>query len=272
MVKNAQRTVYAINLQLAQMLGKSYHVKANTTLNEKFALNTTLGELGVGNYPTLKYWCIGTGGDHIPVTANGFSFSQHSAADAALFNQVPFVLRRMTDDLGVADRAKYRLRKEVAFNSVPYVAYYLKVIDEMEFRDQFFKVTKNGNTSILSPYSTLDESLLNPVARNKEGILKNVGTNQYLAVLAKIAIRFTGDDIKELKNVFKILNVEYNTLTELALCTGVEAKSLDGNMEATAVQIAYHVGCSIDLTTAFSTEEPILRYVEIGGAESYYLK
>ena len=38
MVISSQRTIYGVHLSLAKQLGLKYHVKPNTTLNEKYKI------------------------------------------------------------------------------------------------------------------------------------------------------------------------------------------------------------------------------------------
>lgn len=57
MTTSSQRTLFGIDLQLAQLYGEDYTCLPNTTLNEKFNI---LPEINVppGQYPTLKYITI----------------------------------------------------------------------------------------------------------------------------------------------------------------------------------------------------------------------
>ena len=65
MVISSQRTIYGVHLSLAKQLGLKYHVKPNTTLNEKYKILDDYTDIYLDDseYPTLKYMGIGIGVD-----------------------------------------------------------------------------------------------------------------------------------------------------------------------------------------------------------------
>ena len=65
------------------------------SLNEKFEIlkDTAAITLEKGFYPEINYFCIGNGGSTLASGVKGYTYSRHSALDAALFNHIPFVLR-----------------------------------------------------------------------------------------------------------------------------------------------------------------------------------
>ena len=108
MIINAQRTLYNVDLYLNIMLRKDYKIIANTSLNEKFDILSKV-PVPAGVYPTLQYWAIGTGGNNVIGNTTGFSYSEHTPLDGALFNHVPFIMRPVTDDLTALEKSKYRI-------------------------------------------------------------------------------------------------------------------------------------------------------------------
>src|SRR5690606_18437856 len=118
-------------LQTCMLSGLPFVVKPNTTLNERFDIESgTLPANGV--LPTLHYMGIGNGGHKMVVGAGGMSKPepiQHLATDASAFNPIPFVIREPINDLTPAERANYALRKETIINGTAYVSYYLRRID-----------------------------------------------------------------------------------------------------------------------------------------------
>ena len=181
MVKNASRTIYGTHLQLCEMMGYPYNVKANTTLNEKFGIGTEIG-LSKGQYPTLQYLVIGNGDSSLIDNATGYSFNTHSAVDAALFNHIPFVIREKYDDIDVEQRLRYRLRKLQVINNVEYYCYYAKKIEEVKYKDSFFKVVKLGQNDILSLLNPNDEAFLTPEPKSKLEIINNEDDTKYIAM------------------------------------------------------------------------------------------
>jgi hypothetical protein len=98
MVLNSQKTIYGLHLNLAKMLNLPYVISDNTTLNEKFQIanNETLAN---NEYTSIKYYTIGNGGVNIINNGNGYSYSEHSPVDAALFNHIPWIMREINNDV-----------------------------------------------------------------------------------------------------------------------------------------------------------------------------
>ena len=86
------------------LLGKPYRLLPNTTLNEKFGI-LTKETPPPGSYPYMQYFCIGVGGDNIIDGDDVFNFSEHTPLDGALFEHIPFVMRKVSSDLTVEERA-----------------------------------------------------------------------------------------------------------------------------------------------------------------------
>ena len=213
MVISSQRTLYNVDLHLSMLLGRDYMTKPNTTLNEKFDV---LADVNVpeGMYPKLQYYCIGIGGDQLSESVSGFPVSEHSPMDAALFEQIPFVIRPIQQDLTPTERANYRFRVIETIKNETYVCYYLKVIPK----------------------------------------------------IAKLEFNLMHNDIKELENVLNVLGKDGKQLTEIGVCTGID-NLIDGNVEASSVQIAFHLGVNLDLVQSINVDNNIIRVIEIGGSE-----
>ena len=75
-----------------------------------------------------------------------------------------------------------------------------------------------------------------------------------------------GKDMKELRNVRKILGKEGHQLTEIGVCTGID-NFTGGKVEASSVQIAFHLGVNLDLVQSINVDNNIIRVIEIGGSE-----
>ncbi len=131
MAENICRTVYGSALQTAKQLGLPYDVKANSTLNEKFGILSSVS-LASDDIPNMRYFVIGNGGHQMTIGANNIAKPepiQHLATDAALYNQIPFVLREPENDLSPSERLKYALRRSETHQGRPYYAYYLRRLD-----------------------------------------------------------------------------------------------------------------------------------------------
>jgi len=270
MVINSQRTVYGLELQLSKLLDRPYTIRSNTTLNEKFSINTDV-QADSGTYPGLKYYTIGVGGVGLAGGSDVYNFSKHKPTDAALFEHIPFVMRDVNNDLVGSERLKYRFRKVLLINGVEYAAYYLKLIDNNYTVNDIYTVDVTNEISKLSKFDTNNSDLLNPTPRNPISSLLGNTSAKYVTAAAKIKFSLTKTEIEEVNNVIKLLygNVT-KALTEIGVCSGVEA-SLNSEPIAVNVQINFHF--EVELLTQLDTNvnNEIHRSLEIGGTEPLVL-
>ena len=266
MTTSSQRTLYGVDLQLAQLYGENYTCLPNTTLNEKFGILPGIN-VPEGKYPILKYITIGNGGNlQIPDSEN-FIYNEHSPMDAGLFNHIPFVIKTREDDLSEADRMKYRFRIEKTINGKLYVCYYLKVIPSNLYDQKFFKVTTINGENYLKTFKLNDPIFLSPKPRDRRLSYNDLDKTEFVTKLVRFKLEFSSEEVKELENVYKILGHEKKIMTEIGLCTGIEY-NINDTVEASCVQIAFHIGVNLDLTNSFRTEASITKYIELGGSEA----
>ena len=246
------RTAYGAYLQSCLMLGIPHVIQQYTTLNEKLGIQSGI-TLAPGTLPKVQYYCIGNGGHSMTMGADNIPLSkikQHKATDAALFNQLPFVLREPANDLGPADRAKYGLRKEVVINTVSYIAYYLRrvVMDDVEARLEYRNV--NEGVITVTPFVPTADNL-NPTPTIINNIGVNTANGDYITCTSQMPLSFTPDEIAEFLNVASIMygDENYAIISEIGLCSGgdkvIAATSSTGASfnfnEAIGVQIVSHI-------------------------------
>lgn len=263
MLYTGQRTIFGIQLNLAQLTNKEYKIHANSTLNQHLDINQDINH-PEGKYPYLGYYCIGVGGiGSIGENTTDYPFSQHSATDANLFKLMPFILRTENNDIEDAYKKKYRLRKIIEVNSIRYIAYYLRSVDmdtEVNYSDEIMQVNNYNGTSVLDVIST-DSDFLSPQPINKKNNLIT-DTSSFVVSNVKFIINLDSVEIEEINNVMNIL--AYNKkITEIGLCTGYDL-NINGSIEAVSTQIAFHVGMTIELAAAMN-EKSIHRIIEVGG-------
>lgn len=272
MLYTSQRTMYGASLSLAQMLGKDYVIKENTTLNQLLDIYPTENLLP-GQYPLLQYFCIGTGGNGIIENTDVYPYSNHSPLDAGLFNMVPFVLRETTNDLTPMEATKYRLKKIIRVDGKDYIAYYLRRIDrdtEIDFKENFYQISRRGSSDTIDILNLESRDVLHPTPISKVGkIISN--NSSYVTKLAKVILQLKSNEVQELKQAIKTLNADFN-LTEIGLVSGVEKNFPTGETEAICTQILYHVGMNMDLNIYFNTNNTFYKTIDIGGAEPLFLQ
>lgn len=273
-MESSVRTVYSAYLQTCTLLKRPLVLKPNSTLNEKFGIhqNVSISETDI---PSVGYVGIGNGGHRMVVGADNIAKPepvQHTPRHAALYNQLPFILRLPNEDLTPVERANYRLRRSETHDGQAYVAYYLKVLDlsntapQLELRN----VTDGVTTSTIFNPTAAD---LNPTppAINPGGVITTSG--DYVAATAKVPFTMSATDIEEFLNVCNIIygDPNYAIISEIALCSGVDRVVTgdfngvaSGYTDAIGVQIASHL--SSFLALAFTNVEATLT-LDIGSLE-----
>lgn len=244
---NVVRTGSASVLQTSQYVGKAMKKLPNTTLNQKLNIFAD-ADLTDNDRPFVQYVSIGNGGHGFIAGTNGrvkWKGLGHEPRHTALYNQVPFILRTLDNDLTATERLKYRLRRLENHHDIDYVAYYLRVLDlsttevELEIR------TVVDGVTTAKPYVPTIEDM-NPVPPSLTAGEQVTTTGDYLSTSAKVPFIMTADEVEEFVNAMKIINGEdgYAVISEMATCSGVDRQatgSFGGGsqtyVEAAAVQI-----------------------------------
>jgi hypothetical protein len=227
-------------------------IPAYTTLNEKLGIQSGVTP-APGVYPEVGYFCIGNKGHQSQIGADGIGLNvvaQHRATDAALFNQLPFVLRDINNDLTSTERVNYALRKEEIHDGQTYVAYYLRrinktnVVAEMQYR------SNTNGTTIVTPFVPTPDNL-NPLPVEIPESGTTTLTGDYVTVTAEVDISLSEWEVAELLDVADILygDSSYAIISEIGLCSGTSkvvtvtpSVGVPFNFtEAVGVQIATHV-------------------------------
>ncbi len=270
MITNSQRTIYGLEVNTANLAGKPYTPKPNTTLNEKY--NILPNELpGADTNYSIKYLAIGIGGSNAGSAANGYNFSQHSSVDAALFDQIPFIMRPVANDLPASEQNKYRLKVGISINGVAYNQYFLRAIPSTDIVTGTYKISPvasaNGklismdfnNSIYLSP---------TPLSNNR-----TYGSgSEYVTSTCKLRFHLTPTDINEINNCITLLHGTGITknITEIGVCGGLD-KTVNGILESIHTQIYFHIGVNIDLQLSYDPIIGFLRAVELGSTEPIYI-
>lgn len=271
------RTVYGAYLQTCQLLNLPVILKPNSTLNEKFNIHTNIA-IADSDRPAMLYVGIGNGGHRMVVGSNGIGkpeIIQHTPRHAALYNQLPFILRLPSEDLTPVERAKYRLRRLETHDGITYVAYYLKKLDmtntvpQLELRTVTDGVT---NSTVFSP--TIADLNPTPPAINPGGVLTTTG--DYIAATGKVPFTMDANEVAEFLNVANIIYGDegYAMISEIALCSGVDRTvvgdfngSSSGYTDSIGVQIMNFIGqfvhvpsnnSGIDIEFDVGSVEPLL--------------
>lgn len=242
------RTAAGAELQTNLLLKKPHTLRPNSTLNEKFNSNAGLS-LNSNEVPSLYCFGVGNGGHKMTIGVNNISKNepvQHLPRHAALYNHIPLVLRPINSDLTATERLNYRMRVMETYDGVPYVAYYLKVMDLSQTQTQLQLRTVVNDVTQSTPfeYSLSD---LNPtppaISPNLNAIYT---TGDYLAASAIAPILLTNLDVAEFLNAVTIIygDDSYGIVSEICLVSGID-RTVSGNFNGSNASYTDIIGAQI---------------------------
>lgn len=268
----SQRTIYGFELQLAQLLGKEYTIKDNTSLNQLLDINAK-ETLPSGQYPLLQYFCIGTGGNGIVEGTDVYPYSTHSPIDAGLFNMVPLLVRETGNSLSSTEAKKYRLKKNIRIDGKEYTAYYLRKLDpdtEIDFKNYFYQISRRGTSDTIDILNLDTKDVLHPKPVSKVG--KVIANNSsYVTKLAKVILQMNTSEIEELHKAIELTSTD-KLITEIGLVSGIDKNFSTGETDAICTQIMFHVAMTIDLNIYFNNNQTFYKTIDIGGTEPLFLQ
>lgn len=252
-VFTSTRTVIGSENQVIRELGLPYIVKPNSTLNQLLQINANL-EPPQTVIPKVGYYCIGMGGVDYQLCTNVRGQSpfpkiyQHMADDTGLFKMIPFVLRETNNDLSVAERQKYGLRRVEEIKGTRYYAYYLKRLDMARISLETRIFTKNTEGGYDDSEYVPTQNKLQPTVQELSPDSVNTLGASYAKVMAITPIVFDRNDANELFNVFNILEGDSlkAVVTEIGLVSGIDQEvtvpTISGNAqmkEVIAAQVCH---------------------------------
>lgn len=270
------RAYPGLTMQIAQYFGIPLPILAHSTLNEKLGISAS-ATLGTSELPRVAYFAVGNGGHGTTTGVNSFPLLNnkiHKTTDTGLFNQIPFVLRPVSNDLDSTQREKYGLRRVETHGGDDYIAYYLKRVDRsgLQIKVQNRDIDVNQVTTLSDFIPTSDDLSPVPVDLGNAGV--NSVTGKYISASVNLTIAFNAFDAEEILNVVTILygNENYGILSEGALVSGVDRTlpSPDGAggtitfNEVVCAQIANQIPL---LQPVFSQRNGFDIIAEVGGVE-----
>ncbi len=273
------RTVFGALLETALYQKTPLVYLDNMTLNEKFDFLRNVFP-NTNEYPAVRYFAIGVGGHTASIGANGrtkLEIFQHSPTDGACFEHVPFVMRELSDDLTVDERANYGGRVIQQYNDVNYICYFLKRMPVVGLAPSLIYKTVSGEgDAVTTPWVPSTDNL-NPTPRPFAPNGVNVVTGDYIMASSVNTIRFTTAEITELENVGKIMfgDPDYMIISEVALVAGVDrATQINGSgganfmfNEVAAAFCTNFLGCAYPMS---SINEDLTISIDIGITEPLY--
>lgn len=225
-MKNVVPTIWGNRLQNIKQQNLPYKHIPFSTINERLGIRAAETVLST-DMPSLAVLCIGNKGHGHRTGLNGFPLTRripHLPDHAALYGQIPFVMRTVDNDLSLAERRKYSLRIIEEHEGVNWVCYYgrrlvIDVTQDVKIKHTIVvdgvKTTTDYVTSNANLYPT-------------EPDLPNTGSvstsGEYLSTSSVVNLSFTEADVDELVNVARILynDEDYAVISEFAICNAVD--------------------------------------------------
>lgn len=250
---NVVRTAVAGLLQTIKNLELDLEIIPNSTLNQKLDIFKDVAPASTDR-PATKYVGIGNGGHGFVIGSNNkvkYKSKQHTVRHTALYNQLPFVLRLVSNDLTAVERLRYRLRRLETYNGQTYAAYYLRVLDYSNTKPKMeLRHVEDGVTTSSDYVPTLED--LNPVAPTLTADSAVTTTGDYIASTAKVVFSMSQDEVQEFVNAVKIIEGGdgYAIISEMCTVSGID-KSLNGDFNG--VSQAYTDVINAQITSHIST-------------------
>lgn len=219
------RTAAAGRLQTAQHLDIPCPVMPNSTLNEKLGIAADVLPADTDR-SSVNVVVIGYGGHGFSMGNNQrvkWEKYRHQPRHSAMFAQLPFVMRKVTEDLTVTERSRYRLRVIERHNGIDYVCYYGRVLDKTNtvIQTELRQVRDGVTTSTPFEYTLEDMNPIPSVLSTGEVVETN---GDYIATTAKVPFVMSAEDVAEFMNVIEIIDKDsgYAVISEFATVSSID--------------------------------------------------
>jgi len=253
---NVTRTCYSAYLQTSKYMGLSpFRIIPHTTLNEKFNIQSGISP-NVGEMPNVRYLVIGNmghytvkGPDNTDETVNYI----HRANDAALYNQIPFVMREVGDDLPADRRDQYCLRTTENVGGKNYIVYYGRRLNMTGIQPQLLELTVINGIITATPYvPTVDDLNPKPPVISNSGTV--IGSNKTVSASAIVKVSLSAEEIRDITNAYRIRtgSTRSPTISEMGLCSGV-----DRRVTASGSNFQYNEVIACQINVFIATNHPI---------------
>lgn len=275
MAASSVKTVHLDLIENARSKQSIYTPLDYSTLNEKF--DHFHDEPQPSGYPAIGFLAIGNGGHGLAAGNAGsaiFDRYQHEITDAALFNQIPFIMRPIDDDLSQTERAKYRFRVLKEYGGSYYWAYYLKKITFSSEEPQIEILQTTNGVTTPTPFEP-NASMLNPTPLEMLNGQVNDVPGRKLSVQTPIGFSLNADDIAEIISACEIIysDSRYAVISEIAIVSGYDKAvvSTEGGTSVPYTELIVAQCCNFvreffDLSSASTLLE--LNY-ELGNVQAY---
>jgi hypothetical protein len=211
-------TLIGSALALSVLLPVTVEENNELTLNAHLNIAPSVNNLG-GEIPKLRYFGVGIGGSYNADDGILVSAYNPSRTNLNLFKLIPIRCRPVDEDLGDAERAKYRLRiRKQLTDGNDYFLYYLKVL-EIDENVKFKKVITS--TGAETEYELSKEGLNpTPVKTNTSTIVETEDSS--IVAYCDANVNISSDEVLEYINVAYNGDTRYARISEIGFFTGID--------------------------------------------------
>jgi hypothetical protein len=252
---------------LEMQLGLPTTFQPNITLNY---LRNVAADIQPTGYSINYYYGIGTKGEYSINDGNTTELYIPTPYELNAYNQIPFRIVPVEEDLSDVERSQYRIRELRNINGQYYFIYWLKVltinIDSLETN----KITASGT---IEPFD-LDSTMLQPIPRTLSSSQGAMITETYNATCTATL------DIKATE-IFEVINTLYNNeidskISEICIFNGQDRiiQGPDGNNINNMINYTDAINCKIVEKTCMKSypfidiEDRFTRTITIGNGKA----
>lgn len=276
---NATKTIWCSYVEQHKFFTRPYTAPAYSTINEKMAIQHGVA-LPTDQAPEIKYMVIGRKGHKNVAGIADETITDtlhHRISDAVLFEHIPFVVRKTTDDLSAAERSKYRLRRLENFGGTNYYCYYALVVDVSSGGDPVIEHIDmtGGAPGVVTPFVPAAQQQ-NPVPVSMTNGVVNTSTGEHINVYTPLEVILDATAIANIIDACKIIynDERYAVISEVGICSGLDkdvTSTAGGNTvtytEALAMTMCHaisaranlqHNSSSVTLKYRLASSQPLL--------------
>lgn len=219
---SVKTTMGDLNSVEAQILG-TYPIHPETTLNTLYNVFPNQNS-GIKTAPPIQYFGIGINGFYNTGDKTQCQPYQPYPEECNLYEPIPFRCVPIDEDLSAAERAPYRMRKEMTYHGSRYWCYFLKKLELIDNSTRIVRI--DPVTGEEAPYE-FNLKYLTPEPRKPEtsGITESSQTE--IVVTKRVRAVVTGAEVLEAINVIYQGDLTYAKISEWGLFSGVDAQ-VDG--------------------------------------------
>lgn len=236
-----RRTTWGAMAQTAAYTRAPISYVPETTLNEKYNFAEEVAIDPLLEFPFLEYYGYGRGSTYMKILPDNSGEATnylHEPVDAALFYQMPFVLRDLDNDIPAAKRAELAGRCIMTMeDGTRKIAYFLRKLKRDTATVKGYKVIpETADTPEQKTELVGDPAYLNPVPKaDDSGVDRTDGA--YTRVQAILLSELDTWDISEMINAKQLLTGNSQLeVTEIGLFSAIPK---DYTSDITGVNVTY---------------------------------